>query len=61
MDYLALQVREFDPVKINDAELPYTRGGKIQSYWRSQPACSHAQYAGGADFLLALQANFGQD
>ena len=58
---LALEVGEVHGVEIHDAELADAGGGEIHGDGRAEPARADAQHAGGANFLLARQPDFGQN
>jgi hypothetical protein len=60
VDDLALQVGEFHRVEIEDAEFADAGGGQIHGDGRAEPARPDAEHAGGANFPLALQPDFGQ-
>src|ERR1035437_1077229 len=60
MEDLALEVGELHGVEIHDAELADARRGQIHGDRGAEPARSNAQHAGGTNFLLALQPDFGQ-
>ena len=57
---LALEVGEVHGVEVHDAELADAGGGEIHRDGRAEPARSDAEHAGGANFPLALQPDFGQ-
>ncbi len=57
--HLALQVGEVDAVVVDDAERSDTGGGEILQHRRAEPARSDHEHARGAQFLLAGEADFG--
>ena len=61
MDDLALEVGELNGVEIHDAELADARRGQVHGDGRAEPARADAEHAGGANFLFALQPDFGQN
>ena len=58
---LALQVGIIHGVEIHDAEFADAGGGEIHGDGRAETARADAQDAGGLDFLLAGQTDFGQN
>src|SRR5262249_39377325 len=58
---LALEIRVIDAVEIDDAEFADAGGGEIHGNGRAESAGADAENARGADFLLAGQADLGQD
>ena len=58
---LALEIGKIHRVEIHDADLADAGGGEIHGDGRAEAARADAQHAGGADFLLAGQPDFGQN
>ena len=58
---LALQVGIIHGVEIHDADFADAGGGEVHGDGRAEAARADAQHAGGADFLLAGQTDFGQN
>ena len=61
VDDLALEVGEIHDVEIHDADFADAGGGEIHGDGRAEAAGADAQDAGGANFLLARQPDFGQN
>ena len=58
---LPLQIGKIHGVEIHDADLADAGGGEIHGDGRAEAARADAQDAGGLDFLLAGQTDFGQN
>src|SRR5207247_1662202 len=61
VDDLALEVGAIDRVEIDQPETADARSGQVHGDGRTEPASADAQDAAGTDFLLARQADLGQD
>ena len=61
VDDLALEIGEIDRVEIDDADFADAGGGEVHGDGGAEAARADADDAGGANFLLARQADFGQD
>ncbi len=61
MKDLALEVREVHRVEIHQAKLANTRRRQVEGNRRAEAAGPDAEHAGRANFLLALEADFGQN
>ena len=59
-EHLALEVGELHRVEINDAQPADAGCGQIHRDGRAKTARPDAKHAGGANFRLALQPDFGQ-
>ena len=60
MENLTLQIGELDRIKIDQTQFADSRGRQVHGNGRAKAARANAQHAGGANFLLALQPDFGQ-
>ena len=58
---LALEIGEIHVVEVNNAELADASGGEIHGDGRAESARADTEDAGGADFLLAGQTDFGKN
>ena len=58
---LALEIGIIHRVEIHDAEFADAGGGEVHGDGRAEAAGADAQDAGALDFLLAGQADFGQN
>ena len=61
MNDLALQVREVHHIEIHQAEFADARRRQVEGNWRAEAAGPDAEHAGRANFLLALEADLGQN
>jgi hypothetical protein len=61
MNYLPLQIRRVNHIKIDNTQPANARGGKIHPRWRAESAGADHQYARGFQFSLTLHANFRHD
>ena len=58
---LALQVARVDDVEIDQAQRADAGRGQVERERRAETAGANAEHARSLEFLLALDANFGQD
>jgi hypothetical protein len=58
---LALEIGKVNGVEIDDADFADTGGGQVHRNGRAESAGADADDAGGADFFLTGQADFGQN
>ena len=61
MDDLSVKVRDFDLIRIGDADEAHAGGGEVESDRRTQTARPDAQDGGVADLALTGQADFRKD
>ena len=61
MDDLAVQVRQVDPVVVDDPDRPHTRRGEVEQSRRAEPARAHDEHLRVREPLLPRHAEFRQD